>query len=256
MAEVVATPEGRESIYTACLQAASDGLLLDKKQSALIVYNEKAGDGWIKVAKYMPMYQGLLHLALNSGAISRFLCEIVRQKDRFGVNMTALCPIHHEFPEDDPFADRGDIRGVYFVAQFKDGAWSGPVVLNVQQVEAIRARSKTGKSGPWATDWEEMAKKTAIRRACKTLPRSSVDLNQFRQAAERLDQFYDPVAPAIDGAAPQRKQLQAAALLGGGETTAPTASAAAATPAQEPKAQDDWGRDRDDEDDKGGDPPV
>jgi hypothetical protein len=38
------------------------------------------------------------------------------------------------------------------------------------QVDAIRAQSKAGNSGPWQTHYEEMAKKTVIRRLFKYLP--------------------------------------------------------------------------------------
>lgn len=38
------------------------------------------------------------------------------------------------------------------------------------EVESIRAKSKAGGSGPWVDHFEEMAKKTAIRRLFKYLP--------------------------------------------------------------------------------------
>jgi recombination protein RecT len=42
-------------------------------------------------------------------------------------------------------------------------------VMGLDQIEAIRKRSRAGSSGPWVTDWDEMAKKTVFRRASKWL---------------------------------------------------------------------------------------
>jgi recombination protein RecT len=50
-------------------------------------------------------------------------------------------------------------------------------------VESIRSRSKAGKSGPWVTDWNEMAKKTVFRRASKWVPLSP----EVRDQIERED---------------------------------------------------------------------
>ena len=55
--------------------------------------------------------------------------------------------------------------------------------MTVAEVEAIRSRSKAGRSGPWVSDWAEMAKKTAVRRLVKLLPLSIED----EAAIKRID---------------------------------------------------------------------
>lgn len=210
---VVQTREGCDSVYTACLQAASDRLPLDKKMAALVVYNEKFKDAsgkeaWRKVAKYMPMYQGLVHLAYEGGVVKKISCQVVRALDEFAVQPSALgSPIHHKFP-DDPFS-RGELRGVYAVAQLHDGTWTDAEVMSVDDVEKIRKRSKSKDNGPWVTDFDEMARKTAIRRLSKYLPKTGAE--HFHAAVERIDQLYDFDAPAIEG--PPRKQMMASKLL-------------------------------------------
>jgi recombination protein RecT len=47
-------------------------------------------------------------------------------------------------------------------------------VLSVAEVEAIRARSRAAKGGPWVTDWDAMARKTAVRQLAKWLPMATV----------------------------------------------------------------------------------
>lgn len=212
---VVQSKEGCDSVYTACLEAATDNLMLDKKHAALVVYKQKFKQGnaevWLHVVKYMPMYQGLLELAYEGGVVKKVSCQIVRSKDDFAVAPSAVgSPIHHAFPED--AFDRGDVRGVYAVAQFHDGTWTDAEVMSVDDVNKIRKRSKTGGSehSPWATDWEEMARKTAIRRLSKYLPKSGAE--HFHSAVQRLDSDYDFSTPALEHQAP-RKQMMADKLL-------------------------------------------
>lgn len=272
MHEVVQTQEGRDSIYTACLQAASDNLLLDKRCAALVVYKEKVGNGYVKVAKYMPMYQGLLELAHGSGVVSKIVCQLVHAADTFAASPTALgCPVHHEFPED-AFADRGDIRGGYAYAVFKDGRFSDAQVMSVADINKIMARSKTAEWGPWKTDWSEMARKTLIRRLVKYLPRTIPGLEKFDAAAHRVDDDYLLEGPTDRTllAGPARKQTMAAKLLAPPapppppveEPKAPAPKAAAKTeskskskPAETPQVPlDNEGYDPRDDDD--GDPGV
>ena len=73
--------------------------------------------------------------------------------------------------------------------------------MSTEEIEAIRKRSPAGDSGPWQSDWSEMAKKTVFRRLSKSLPLSP----KTRDAIE-VDQNYDaieatPIAakPAVIG---------------------------------------------------------
>jgi hypothetical protein len=59
-------------------------------------------------------------------------------------------------------------------------------VLTTGEVEAIRKRSKAGSSGPWVTDWSEMAKKTAFRRVSKWLPLSAEVQDAFERDDDKL----------------------------------------------------------------------
>jgi recombination protein RecT len=45
--------------------------------------------------------------------------------------------------------------------------------MTIDEVEAIRARSRAGKNGPWVSDWAAMAKKTAVKQLSKWLPMST-----------------------------------------------------------------------------------
>jgi recombinational DNA repair protein RecT len=69
-------------------------------------------------------------------------------------------------------ADSGPATHVYGRARLRSGDWLIEV-MTAAEVEAIRGRSQAADSGPWVTDWNEMAKKTVIKRLCKALPRST-----------------------------------------------------------------------------------
>ncbi|MDK2769933.1 MAG: recombinase RecT [Sphingomonas sp.] len=204
------------SLLAACSKAASDGLILDGREAALVVdYN---GD-----VQYRPMMRGLLKLAYNSGEIRGIVVEVVRKGDVFRHSPTKLSePITHEIDHE---GERGDPHTVYALAELREGGIVHEV-MSVADVNRIRDRSdaykafKAGKikSTPWSTDWSEMARKTVFRRLSKYLP-SSTDRDRFQQAVERIDDDYrfeidndDPAGEAKPAPAAKKRGGAAAAL--------------------------------------------
>ena len=238
VAECAQTPEGRQSIVTEATNAATDGLLLDKREAFLNVYKTKVGNDWIPLVKYMPMYQGLLKLIRNSDLIRELYCDVVRQGDLFAVDqfpMPGTSPVTHQYP-DDPFA-RGEPRGVYAVVFYKDGTWSKAEVMSVADVEKIRQISPAKDKDAWSKHWAEMAKKTVTRRLSKWLPKSTDGMERFHAAAQRGDDYR--TIQGVAGTTEQpRKKMMASTLL---SQPAPKAAeperpqiAAPATPTPEP----------------------
>ncbi len=165
----------RRSFFNACLQCAQDGLVPDKREAALVTFNTKEKQGgkeyWIEKVQYMPMYQGLMKKARSSGELAKWFARAVYEKDKFDVELGDDEHIKHKpyMGPDDP----GPVIAAYSIAKLKDGEVQREVMTR-RQIERIKARSKTGgkDKGPWATDFDEMAKKTVIRRASKQLPLS------------------------------------------------------------------------------------
>lgn len=202
------------SLLTACTKAASDGLILDGREAALVVdYN---GD-----AQYRPMVRGLLKLAYNSGQIKSLVVETACEADFFLWEPTNLDePIKHTVEVRKP---RGPAFLVYAMAELKEGGIVH-AVMTVDGVNRIRDRSdaykafiaKKIKSTPWSTDWEEMAKKTVFRRLSKMLP-SSTDRegDRFHQAVERIDEEYtfEAAAAATEEPKPRKKRGAGAAAM-------------------------------------------
>jgi len=193
------------SLLAECTKAASDGLILDGREAALIIdYNGNA--------QYRPMMRGLLKLAYNSGEIKSLVVEAVCQGDVFDYSPTrADQPIIHKI---DFQGERGEVFAVYAQATLKDGGIIFDV-MTTKQINAIRDRSdawkafaaKKIKSTPWSTDWSEMARKTVFRRLSKYLP-SSTDRDRFAEAVERIDDDYTYDTTASEQAPTQPAQQQ------------------------------------------------
>lgn len=132
-------------------------------------------------------YRGLIALARRSGNIESVTANCVYSRDSLKVNLSAgeidhspfmpAMPTHEEMSrmtpnEIDAMLDRGRLIGVYCVAKFVGGGQHVDF-MTVGDVEAIRKRSRAGNNGPWKTDYDEMARKTVVRRAAKYWPLST-----------------------------------------------------------------------------------
>lgn len=116
-------------------------------------------------------YQGMLDLARRSGHIASIYGHVVKEGDKFEYEL-GLEPKLRHVPSHDPKRSSYPLTHVYVVARLNSGE---PVftVLSLAEVKATQARSKSGSSGPWKTDFDAMALKTAVRRLFKWLPKST-----------------------------------------------------------------------------------
>lgn len=113
-------------------------------------------------------YRGLISLARRSGQIESLEAHVVHAKDRF-VCKYGLTPVLEHEP--DWSENPGPAVAVYAVAKLKDGGTQSEVMTKAQ-IDAIRGRSRASGDGPWVSDYDEMARKTVVRRLCKYLPLS------------------------------------------------------------------------------------
>ncbi|EFS5785332.1 hypothetical protein IZR33_000615 [Salmonella enterica] len=79
--------------------------------------------------------------------------------------------------------------------RLKDGGTQFEVMTR-KQIELVRAQSKAGNNGPWVTHWEEMAKKTAIRRLFKYLP-VSIEIQRAVSMDEKETLTIDPADASV-----------------------------------------------------------
>ena len=112
-------------------------------------------------------YKGLIELARRSGEISNIYADIICDNDEFEWNLGQV-----EKHKIDIRTDRGKVIGAYARMLFKDGTVQCEL-MSKADIDAIKGRSKASSFGPWISDYNEMAKKTVLRRLLKTAPMGS-----------------------------------------------------------------------------------
>lgn len=141
-------------------------------------------------------YKGMLELANRSGKVSSPQAHAVYENDFFEFEY-GLTPKLRHIPARE---NRGKIIYVYACVSIKDGG-NQFEVMSVEEINSIKGRSKASNSGPWQTDYEEMARKTVIRRLFKYLP-VSIEMVQaitLDESADRGEQHNASLAfPAFD----------------------------------------------------------
>lgn len=167
------------SVISSITEAAQAGLSLDVNlgQAYLIPFKG--------TAKLMYGYRGMCELARRSGEVREVVGELRYAKDKFKISLGSRRELIHE-PLDAPTSKRGAILGVYGVAAFIDGRQPMFEYLDIEQVDKIKnmvlKRKKSDEPSPWETAYEEMARKTAIRRLAKRMPQSPGLMNLVRVA--------------------------------------------------------------------------
>lgn len=148
------------SLLGAVMQAAQLGLepgLLG--QCYIIPYGREA--------TFIIGYKGMIDLARRSGNIKSIYAHEVYSNDEFEYEYG----LHPSLTHKPTMSERGEFIGVYAVAHFMDGGYQFEF-MSKEEIDRRRMRSRSYNSGPWVTDYEEMAKKTVIRHMFKYLPLS------------------------------------------------------------------------------------
>lgn len=143
-------------------------------------------------------YKGLIELANRSGQISTIQAHAVYENDEFTYSF-GLEPTLRHVPAT---GNRGRPTHFYAMYRTKDGGY-GYEVMTVDEINQHRNKySKSGSGGPWNTSYEEMAKKTVLKRVLKYAPLRSDFAQGLAQdstvKAEISDDMYEVPATYID----------------------------------------------------------
>lgn len=159
------------SLFKCLLDLSAAGLEPDGRRAYLIPYGSEC--------TLILSYMGMIELVRRSGDVISIRSELVCENDEFSWENGKIT---HKVEWRKP---RGEIQAVYAEAVLKSGE-TQTATMTKEEVDAIRKRSRSGSSGPWVTDYGEMAKKTTLRRLCKLLPLSS-------EVAEHIEKDSDIV---------------------------------------------------------------
>ncbi len=142
------------SVLTALMTCSACGIEPDGRNAHLIPYGD--------TCQLILDYKGLVTLAKRNG-VKAIRAEQVCDKDVFSYSVVNGEPkLHHQVDYRNP---RGAAYAFYATA-ITDGELDVEVMTK-DEVDAIKKRSRASGSGPWVTDYSEMAKKTVLRRMSK-----------------------------------------------------------------------------------------
>lgn len=150
------------SIRNAVVNVASVGLSLNPAQK-LAYLVPRDGLCCLDIS-----YIGLTKIATDSGSVLVVKAECVRKNDEFEY----MGPFERPTHKFNPFAStetRGEVIGAYTIAKLANGE-TLIETLSLEEINKIRATSKAKNSPAWNEWFDEMAKKSVIKRAYKMWP--------------------------------------------------------------------------------------
>jgi len=123
-------------------------------QAYLIPYKGKA--------TFQLGYKGLLDLAHRAG--THVSAQTVYERDEFRYELG----LHPDLVHIPAKGDRGE--PVAYYATWSNGESFGFEVMTIDEIKQHRDRYSQARSGPWVTSFDEMAKKTVLKKALKYAP--------------------------------------------------------------------------------------
>lgn len=156
------------SFIAALMNAAQLGLEPNTPlgQAYLIPYqNRKAG---ILECQFQIGYKGYIDLAYRTGQIQMIQARVVYAGDEFDYEFGLNPRLVHRLGS----GEKGEIRYIYGIFQLTNGG-CGFEVCNKADMDAFAqkySQSFTKDFSPWKSNYEDMAKKTMVKRALKYAP--------------------------------------------------------------------------------------
>lgn len=173
----------RKSLFQALTFCAQDGLVPDGKEAVLTKYGNQV--------VYLPMIGGILKKIKESNEIKHITSHLVCEKDEFefwidddGEHLRHKPNLQEESPFQYVYATAKTIHDEIFIE-----------VMTRKEIFQVKALSKgSSPSSPWNAWFDQMAKKTVIRRLFKKLPISK----ELETLSQRDDQIFDLKKSAYD----------------------------------------------------------
>lgn len=183
LAECNETAHGKASFFKCLMDLSQWGLEPDGRNAHLIPFNNnKVG---AVECQLIIDYKGLVELVMRSGEVASIHADMVCENDEFEVELGEVTKHRIDYRN-----ARGNPYAYWARVRFKDGGQKFEV-MTTNEINAIRARSRAGSSGPWVTDYSEMAKKTVFRRLTKWIPLAA-------EVRDAIDADFDR-SPAVEG---------------------------------------------------------
>lgn len=154
------------SFLAALMNAAQLGLEPNTSlgQAYLIPYKNKG----VLECQFQIGYKGMIDLVYRNEMVQTIQAHCVYKNDDFSYELGLEPKLYHK----PAFQDRGELVAVYAMFRLQNGGF-GFEVMSRGDMDAYAARYSQGidsSYSPWKSNYEEMAKKTVIKRVLKYAP--------------------------------------------------------------------------------------
>lgn len=210
--------DGRASLLGALMQAAQLGLEPGMMGHCyLIPYGNQV--------QFQLGYRGMIELARRSGSVHTIYAKEVCENDTFEMSFGVGGKLFHQPAY---MTERGKVVGYYAFADLGNNCHQYEFMTH-SEVDRIRKTYSKAKNSPWSTEFDEMAKKTVLRRLFKVLPVSietqrgdvvdvgrAADVTHVRYDVE-TGEVYDETPQLEVDAGPSKAETLQAELVGGAQ---------------------------------------
>lgn len=160
------------SFFKCLLDLSAMGIEPDGRRAHILPYG--------KEATLIIDYKGLVELVRRSGDVVKIHSDVVCENDNFAHSMGDITEHTYDISK-----DRGAVIAAYSQVTLKSGAVQSEI-MSKAEIDAIKNKSRAGRSGPWVDHYNQMACKTVFRRLTKWLTLSP-EIMDAVSAAERTE---------------------------------------------------------------------
>ncbi len=170
------------SLVQAIVRIVHLGLDVDASEAHVVARRNKHRGGSYE-AHVMINYRGLLVLAKRAGEVVHVVADVVREGDEVVYSRGAALADNYFEHTPKPF-NTGPIIGAYALFRLHSG-FCDFEVMNLDEIAAARKKAARN-SGAWADFFEQMAKKSVVRRGLQRFKLSPDDAAALR-LSDRLE---------------------------------------------------------------------
>ena len=135
-------------------------------------------------------FAGLIDLAFRSGTVKNIHSGVVRENDDY---LRTHDDFTHDYRAFDTLEHRGQVVGAYCLVDLSNGGRQIET-MSRDDIDQIRSASKSGHGPAWSDYFDEMAKKSVIRRALKRI-KLSPEVQEVIQASDDAEFIPAEVRP-------------------------------------------------------------
>ena len=188
------------SFLAAMMSAAQLGLEPNTPLGQAYILPFKNNKKGITEVQFQIGYKGLIDLAYRSGEVELVQAQCVYENDTFECEYGIEPKLKH-IPAD---KNRGELIKVYAMFRTKSGGYGFEVmsVEDIKQHAQKYSKAYGSQYSPWKTSFEEMAKKTVLKRVLKYAPLKSDFVRGITQDGtiknELSDDMYSVPSEQVD----------------------------------------------------------